>query len=212
MRRTLSSSSDVSSQRFAVEPLERRQLLSAPHVISVISDNRGEVIITLDQAVVASTVNPRSAQLSTVGPDLKFGTADDVHIIAPVRWNAGSHRITIKGQNLPANTTYSIKLSAKIIKNGAGSAQLDTQNGGFTAFGVITNASGRAVMDSIGALSNKDLRTNGDQTPGTDPTFAMDDAPVLNTNATKDNLNPSADLVVIRRVAILNKLAAIVLG
>src|SRR5437773_7683590 len=126
MRRIFSSSSDVSSSRpaaargVALEPLERRQLLSAPHVISVISDNRVEVVITLDQAVVASTVNSRSAQLATVGPDLKFGTADDVHIIAPVRWNAGSHRITIKGQNLTANTTYSIKLSAKIIKNGAG--------------------------------------------------------------------------------------------
>ena len=367
-----SSGSSLRPSNCSVEPLESRWLLAAPRVISVISDNRGEVTITLDQAVVASTVTSRSAQINTVGPDLKFGTADDVHIIAPVRWNAAAKRITIKGQNLGANTTYSIKLSARIIKNSLGekldgefngggtvsgngepagdfycqskkdrginpvarmntslgainvklfrdvtpitvgnfevyanstvwdgniihrsahlgdnspfviqgggfkvntnntlgivphnapiqnepgisntrgtiamaklgvanppefpdpvnsatnqfffneqdnggpntSAQLDTQNGGFTVFGAITNASGRAVMDAIGALTNKDLRT-GNQSDPNNPTVAMDDTPVLNPNTTAQTLNPSADLVVIRRIAILNKVAPIVLG
>ena len=349
----------------SIEPLESRQLLSAPHVISVIPDNRGEVIITLDQAVVASTVNSHSVQLATVGPDLKFATSDDVHIVGRVRWVGGSHRITFKTDQLGANTTYSVKLSAKLIKNGAGekldgefngagvisgdgvaagdfycqakkdkginpvarfttsvgamnvklfrdktpitvanfeaysnaavwdgtiihraarlgdnspfviqgggfgvnasntivtlphnvaiknepvvsntrgtismaklgsptpefpdpvnsatnqwffneqdnshnSASLDTQNGGFTAFGAITNASGFAVMDGIGGLPTKDLRSGQN-----DGTVAMDEAPVLNPNATATNLNPSADLVVIRRIAILNKVAPIVIG
>src|SRR5436190_15225754 len=115
-----SFASSLRRSKFSAEPLESRRLLAAPHVISITPDNRGEVLVTLDQAVVASSVNSHSVQLATVGPDLKFGTADDVHIIAPVRWNANSHRITIKGQNLTANTTYSVKLSAKLIKNGAG--------------------------------------------------------------------------------------------
>jgi cyclophilin family peptidyl-prolyl cis-trans isomerase len=96
--------------------------------------------------------------------------------------------------------------------NSGAPPELDTQNGGFTVFGTITNASGLAVMDAIGGLTHKDLRSNGDSTPGNDPTVAMDDAPVINPAATPQTLNPSADLVVIRRVAILNKLATIVLG
>jgi hypothetical protein len=38
----------------------------------------------------------------------------------------------------------------------------------------------------------------------------MDDAPVLNPSTTAATLNPSADLVVIRRVAIVNKVSAFV--
>ena len=38
----------------------------------------------------------------------------------------------------------------------------------------------------------------------------MDDAPVLNSGATAQNLNPAADLVVIRRIAIINKVSAFV--
>jgi cyclophilin family peptidyl-prolyl cis-trans isomerase len=350
------------------ETLERRRLLAAPHVTSIISDNRGEVLITLDQAVVASTVSGSSVQMHTAGADGLFGTADDVKIPGRAKWSGGNKRITFQTDQLPANTTYSMKVSAKRVKasdgtkldgefNGPGvrsgddvaagdllfiskrdktdnpiarmttslgamsvqlfkaqtpvtvanffayanagawdgtffhrnahlsdnsnfviqgggfkvksdntldivghnppiqnepgihntrgtiamaklgaavppefpdpvnsatnqfffneqdnsnnSASLDTQNGGFTAFGQITNASGLAVMDSIGNLPNKDLRS-GDQNNASNPTVAMDDTPVLNSSTTAATLNPSADLVVIRRVAIVNKVSAFV--
>jgi peptidyl-prolyl cis-trans isomerase A (cyclophilin A) len=367
VKRLFSSSARSSRLRSkpAVEQLESRKLFAAPHVTSIISDNRGEVLITLDQAVVASTVSGRSVQMHTAGADGLFGTADDVKVQARVRWSGGNKRITILTDQLPFNTTYSIKVSAKLVKTSDGTkldgefngpgvrsgddvaagdllfvskrdkgtapvarvttslgaisvqmdpthapltvanffayansaawdgtfihrnakfsdnspfviqgggfkvkadntldfvgenaavtnepgvsntrgtiamakksgdpnsatnqwffneqdnggpstpAQLDTQNGGFTVFGHITNASGLAVMDSIGALTNKDLRTNGDSTPATDPTVAMDDTPLINPSATKETLNPSADLVVIRRVAVINKVVAFVVG
>ena len=96
--------------------------------------------------------------------------------------------------------------------NAAGTAQLDNpqNNGGFTVFGQITNSGGLAVMDAIGGLTDKDLRKNGAQTPATDPTNGMDHTPVLNANATAGTLNPSADLVVIRRVALIDKISAFV--
>jgi peptidyl-prolyl cis-trans isomerase A (cyclophilin A) len=95
--------------------------------------------------------------------------------------------------------------------NSHNSADLDEQNGGFTVFGQITNGSGLGVMDSIGMLPNKDLRT-GNQNDANNPTVAMDDTPVLNPNATAATLNPSVELVVIRRVAIINKVSAFVIG
>jgi peptidyl-prolyl cis-trans isomerase A (cyclophilin A) len=342
----------------AFERLETRLQFSAPHATSIITDNRGEILITLDQAVVASTVSGRSVQVHTAGADGLFGTADDVKVDGRVAWSAGNKRITFKTDKLAANTTYSVKVSAKLVKtadgtkldgefngpgvrsgddvaagdllfiskrdkgiapvtrmttsvgsinvtlfkdkapatvanffayanagswdgtffhrsawlgdnskfviqgggfkvdasnllktiaqnaavvnepgvsntrgtiamaklggdpnsatnqwffneqNNSGSpAFLDQQNGGFTVFGQITNSSGLAVMDSIGALPKKDLRSGNQQDPN-NPTIAMDDTPVLNANATANTLNPSADLVVVRRVAIVNKVSA----
>src|SRR5262249_45195725 len=86
--------------------------------------------------------------------------------------------------------------------NSGAPSNLDQQNGGFTVFGQITSAGGLAVMDAIGALQVKDLRT-GNQNDPANPTTAMDETPVLNNNTTAATLNPSADLVVIRRVALI---------
>src|SRR5438552_6726909 len=103
-----------------VESLESRRLLAAPHATSIISDNRGEVLITLDQPVVASTVTGRSVQMHTAGADGLFGTADDVKVQGRVRWSAGNNRITFKTDQLAANTTYSMKVSAKLVKTSDG--------------------------------------------------------------------------------------------
>src|SRR5438094_9714099 len=100
------------SPSVAVEELEARWLFAAPRVTSIISDNRGEVLITLDQAVVASTVRGRSVQMHTAGAHGLFGTADDVKVQGRVRWSAGNNRITFKTDQLAANTTYSMKVSA----------------------------------------------------------------------------------------------------
>src|SRR5438132_1024109 len=59
-----------------VDCLEPRRLLAAPHVTSIIPDNRGEVLITLDQPVVASTVSGRSVQMHTAGADGVFAYAN----------------------------------------------------------------------------------------------------------------------------------------
>jgi predicted adenylyl cyclase CyaB len=53
------------------------------------------------------------------------------------------------------------------------------------------------------------LRT-GNQSDPSNPTTAMDEAPVLNNSTTAATLNPSADLVVIRRVALIDKISAFV--
>src|SRR5256885_15709551 len=103
-----------------MDSLEPRRLLAAPHVTSIIPDNRGEVLITLDQPVVASTVSGRSGQMHTAGADGVFGTADDLKISGRVRWSAGNNRITFRTDQLPVNSTYSMKVSAKIVKTSDG--------------------------------------------------------------------------------------------
>ena len=350
-----------SSCRF-VESLEGRRLFAAPHATSIITDNRGEVVITLDKEVIPETVSGRSVQMHVPGADGVFGTADDTKVQGRVRWNAATKRITFKTDQLIANSTYSFKVSAKIVRDSEGTkldgefngpgirsgndeaagdllfiskrdktasptarlstsmgsidvklnktaapntvdnyivyantaawdgtffhrnahlsapynrpfviqaggfkvdasneldfvAQnaavvnepgvsntrgtiamaklsgdpdsatnqwffnvndnsgdpsfLDSQNGGFTVFGTITK--GLEVMDAIAALTRKDLRS-GNQSDPNNPTVAMDTAPVINPAATADNLNPGADLVVIRRIAIRNKVSAFVIG
>ncbi len=349
-----------------VEPLEQRQLLAAPHATSIISDNRGAVTITLDSPVVPATVSGKSVQIHTAGPDAKFGTADDVKISGSVRWSASNNRILFKTNRLPANTTYSVKVSAVLVKNSLGEkldgefngggvrsgndqpagdllffskrdttnnpiarfytnkgaisvklfkaqtpitvanffryaneaawdytffhrsahldaqntvpfviqgggfkvdkdnklarisdhgpiknepgisntrgtiamaklgqaapgfpdpvnsasnqwffnegdnsgppASLDQQNGGFTAFGTISG--GIEVMDAIGALPKKDFTSASPP----EVTGAMDDTPVVNPNANTTTPNPKADLVIVERVAIVNKNSTFVIG
>ena len=84
--------------------------------------------------------------------------------------------------------------------NVANNPDLDSQNGGFTAFGEINSASGLAVMDAINGYAR--VNAGG----------AFNEIPVRDEQAVIDRgrLDPNADLVTIRRVAIINKVAAFV--
>jgi peptidyl-prolyl cis-trans isomerase A (cyclophilin A) len=79
-------------------------------------------------------------------------------------------------------------------------SNLDKQNGGFTAFGKVTDANGLAVMDSIAAFPT----INGGGV------FA--NLPVVNktpaVTGTDVGANPAGTLILFRRVAILSKIVA----
>ena len=51
----------------------------------------------------------------------------------------------------------------------------------------------------------------GNPSDPSNPTSAMSETPVLNSNTTAATLNPSADLVVIRRVALIDKITTFVI-
>jgi cyclophilin family peptidyl-prolyl cis-trans isomerase len=84
-------------------------------------------------------------------------------------------------------------------------ANLDNQNGGFAAFGEINSAAGLAVLDAIQGLTS----LNGVPLPGLG---SFDDVPLNDAAAAQARgfIDPQADLVSVRRVAILNKISALV--
>jgi cyclophilin family peptidyl-prolyl cis-trans isomerase len=94
-------------------------MLSGAQVISVLADNRGEVIITLNAPLNATEVNKSSVQMYSPGPDGILGTDDDTRVPASVRWTDVGNRITIEGQ-IAADTPYRVKLVATRIRDDDG--------------------------------------------------------------------------------------------
>jgi cyclophilin family peptidyl-prolyl cis-trans isomerase len=140
-----------------VEPLESRQLFAAPQATSVFADNRGEVQITFNQALDPTTVNTRSVFVHLAGADDTFGTADDQKITGRVKLTAGNKRIWYRpAEKVPfaAGSSYSIKVSGKLVKS-AGGERID---GEFNGPGVATG-NGTAGGDFL-TLSKRDKGLN----------------------------------------------------
>ncbi len=117
-----------------VEKMEQRLLFAAaPRVTSITPDNRGEVMITFDQALDPSTVKSTTVQVHTAGADGVFGTADDVKIDGIVRLKTGNKRIWWRPRvavPFAADTTYSVKVSGKLVKAADGVTRIDGEFNG----------------------------------------------------------------------------------
>src|SRR6476660_7997124 len=102
----------------AIEQLESRAMLSAPpQVSSVVADNRGEVLISLNRSVKSATITRSSVLVFSGGPDGFVGNGDDVKLSVSVTWNGDAKRITIRARGLAPGDGYRIKLNASKIYN-----------------------------------------------------------------------------------------------
>ena len=119
----------------SLESLERRVLMAAPHPTNVIADNRGEVIIQMDQPMDPTTIKGRNIQMQTGGPDGLIGNADDVKVETRVRWREGINRIVIKTNKIKPDETYRIRMNAKTIKSAIGEGLDGEFNGAGNPFG-----------------------------------------------------------------------------
>ena len=162
-----------------VESLEARRLFAAPQATSVFADNRGEVQITFNQPLDPTTVNTRSVFVHLAGADDAFGTADDQKITGRVRLTTGGRRIWYRpAEKVPfiAGSSYSIKVSGKLVKSATG----DRIDGEFNGPGVLTgNGTGggdflvlskrdKSLTPTVrfSTISgNFDVRMFGDKTP-----------------------------------------------
>jgi cyclophilin family peptidyl-prolyl cis-trans isomerase len=98
-------------------------------VSSVIADNRGEMIITLNQAIRPSNVNTGAVQMYTAGPDGILANADDTRVTTQLNYQSTGNRIIIRS-TLPADTGYRIKLVSTRIETPDGDVHLDGEFSG----------------------------------------------------------------------------------
>ena len=140
-----------------VEPMEDRTLFAAPQATSIITDNRGEAMITFNAALDPSTVKSTNVQVHTAGSDGVFGTADDVKIDGIVRLKTANRRIWWRPRvpvPFAAGTTYSVKVSGKNVKAADGVTRID---GEFNGPGIVSG-NGTAGGDLL-FLSKRDKST-----------------------------------------------------
>src|SRR5688500_5102958 len=109
-----------------IEPLEGRlHLHGGPlKVASVLADNRGEILIVMNQAVRASNVNTGSVQMYTAGRDNVLGTRDDARVATQLNYQPTGSRIVIRSE-LPAGTGYRVKLVSARMGSPDGHEQID---------------------------------------------------------------------------------------
>ncbi|MGB7157628.1 MAG: peptidylprolyl isomerase [Tepidisphaeraceae bacterium] len=125
-----SSSSAAPVAPASAELLEGRTLFAAaPHITSIVTDNRGEVILNTQRSLDPATVNTRSVQLYSTGPDGIPLTADDVKMRIKPKYTESNRQLRIRTFDLPADATYWVKVSAKQVKAFDG-AKLDGEFNG----------------------------------------------------------------------------------
>jgi cyclophilin family peptidyl-prolyl cis-trans isomerase len=98
-------------------------------VTGVVADNRGEMIITLNQAIRASNVNTGAVQMYTAGPDGILANADDTRVTTQLNYQPTGSRIIIRS-TLPADTGYRIKLVSTRIETPDADVHLDGEFSG----------------------------------------------------------------------------------
>ncbi|CAN5336119.1 hypothetical protein BH09PLA1_BH09PLA1_13810 [soil metagenome] len=128
----------VARRTALMENLEDRRLMSIT-VSSIIADNRGKVLITLNpngETVDATTLTKTSCIMYSAGADKILGTADDVRERESVTWTPAFNRITINSKQ-KAGTGYRIRLSATRIKTLGG----QVMDGEFNSSGESGNGS-----------------------------------------------------------------------
>ena len=104
-RRNVSEQQQTERATAFVESLEGRVLMhEGPlQVTGVVADNRGEMIITLNQAIKASNVNTGAVQMYTAGPDGILANADDTRVTTQLNYQPTGARMVIRS-NLAAGT------------------------------------------------------------------------------------------------------------
>jgi peptidyl-prolyl cis-trans isomerase A (cyclophilin A) len=122
-----------------MEEIEPRTHLSATtlRVTAISADNRGEVDLTMNEAVNPATVNASSCILYLAGPDGKIGTADDIRYHVAVTWTPSTLRITLHGR-IDLITTPNVGYRIRIIGTKLLAANGTELDGEFNGAGVPT--------------------------------------------------------------------------
>ncbi|MGA2231173.1 MAG: peptidylprolyl isomerase [Tepidisphaeraceae bacterium] len=118
------------SKSVALEPLENRLLFTAYTISSIIADNRGSVIMTVNSNVNGATVNAQDVLMYKAGPSGNPANSDHIQVKTNVSYNSGLEQILIASKkNLPIATPYEIVVKGSDILNEEGVALDGNQDG-----------------------------------------------------------------------------------
>lgn len=123
----------------AIDPLERRQLLSAtPEVTLVTADDRGYVTVRFNAAMDVASFTNKTVYLYKPGKNGKISSnpADDVRVPTPFSYSSTAEALKIKG-NVTADTPYLIVLTTHVKgENGQSLHNSIAHPGSTTAYAV----------------------------------------------------------------------------